>query len=426
MSHTAIISGIPWLDDDGSPVNAHGSCLVHEGGRFYLFGEYKTDDENRFVGFSCYSSPDLVNWHFERLALPPQAEGLLGPGRIGERVKVMRCPTTGVFVMLAHSDDLTYTDPVIALAVSDTVDGEYVPVGALTHDGEPIRRWDMGTFQDDDGTGYLLLHEGDIYRLAEDYLSAVELVARDVAPGGESPAMMRSGGTYFLMLSHKTAWDRNDNYYLSAPDPHGPWTRRGSFAPEGSATWNSQCSFIYRHDRAGRAPVHVYTGDRWSFPHQASAGTYVWQPLIVEGERLSLPRYLEAWDPSTGQAVSVGGQPSPVAFTSDSPGDTLSVPVSVGGAASRLAVRGRLSTDGGYARIRTLDGHRRVVADQLVDCYAPVPAAGLLYVGAPLPAGEYELTVEVTGEASVFFKKDGTRLGSSGIRVTVDALGAVP
>ena len=35
-------NGIPWFDDRGEIVNAHGACIVEENGRYYLFGEYKT------------------------------------------------------------------------------------------------------------------------------------------------------------------------------------------------------------------------------------------------------------------------------------------------------------------------------------------------------------------------------------------------
>ena len=88
-------NGIPWFDDRGEIVNAHGACIVEENGRYYLFGEYKSDKSNAFPGFSCYSSDDLVNWKFERVVLPMQSSGILGPDRVGERVKVMKCPSTG-------------------------------------------------------------------------------------------------------------------------------------------------------------------------------------------------------------------------------------------------------------------------------------------------------------------------------------------
>ena len=94
-----IHNGIPWFDEQGNIINAHGACIVEDGGRYWLFGEYKSDESNAFPGFGCYSSADLVNWRFERIVLPVQKNGILGPDRVGERVKVMKCPKTGEEVM---------------------------------------------------------------------------------------------------------------------------------------------------------------------------------------------------------------------------------------------------------------------------------------------------------------------------------------
>jgi hypothetical protein len=115
----SIVNGVPWIDDQGTPVNAHGACIVEENGVYYLFGEWKSDTTNAFPGFGCYSSSDLVNWKFERVALSLQKDGLLGPNRVGERPKVMRCPQTGEYIMLAHTDDMRYKDPQVGLAVAD-------------------------------------------------------------------------------------------------------------------------------------------------------------------------------------------------------------------------------------------------------------------------------------------------------------------
>lgn len=67
-----VVNGIPWFDDKGNIVNAHGACIVEENGRYYLFGEWKSDKSNAFPGFSCYSSDDLVNWKFENIVLRVQ------------------------------------------------------------------------------------------------------------------------------------------------------------------------------------------------------------------------------------------------------------------------------------------------------------------------------------------------------------------
>lgn len=424
MSQSLILNGVPWFDDEDHAVNAHGACIVEDAGAYYLFGEYKTDDENRFAGFSCYSSPDLAHWHFERLALPPQPDGPLGPNRIGERVKVMRCPATGRYVMYAHADDLGYRDPLIVVAVSDTVDGEYRMVGPLHHHDEPVRRWDMGTFQDADGTGYLMTHEGDIYRLSDDYLSAEELVASGIAPGGESPAMTRIGDTYITMFSNKTSWDRNDNYYLSAPSPDGPWTYRGLFAPQGSCTWNSQCSFIFPLTLADGRTVPMYMGDRWSFPHQVSCASQMWMPLRHDAvdDSISLPDYWPAWNPRTGECEDLPvGREMAVELDSSVPGEEIRLPFFCG-AHERLAVIGTTDVDGGYAMLTIARPDGTMAFSSLIDCYSPTPYTGMVFVCPELPAGDYELRLRVTGEASMFYKKDGTRLGSTGTRVRTTAI----
>ena len=205
MSAQDIVSGVAWYDQNARTVNAHGGCLVRKGDRWWLFGEWKGDDSNAFQGFSCYSSENLTDWRFERLALPVQQNGVLGPDRVGERPKVLRCGATGKYVLLAHADDLGYKDPCTVVAVADSVNGEYRLQGPLLYHGKPLRHWDIGAFQDTDGTAYLLAHHGPIYRLSADYLSVDTMVAK-VDGAGESPCMFKAGDTYFYLTSNLTSW----------------------------------------------------------------------------------------------------------------------------------------------------------------------------------------------------------------------------
>jgi len=415
MTHATIRSGIPWHDDRGSVVNAHGACVVEEGGRYYLFGEYKADEGNAFGGFACYSSLDLVNWTFERMALPVQPEGLLGPDRIGERPKVMKCPSTGQFVMYMHADDLRYMDPHIGVATSATIDGEFIFRGPLLHGDEPLRRWDMGTFQDRDGTGYVLVHDGDIYRLSTDYLTIDAQVATGIAEGGESPAMLEHEGQYFIIFSNKTMWERNDNYYLSAPSPAGPWVHRGLLAPEGTLTHNSQCTFVLRIQR-GDESTYMYMGDRWSFPRQASSASYVWLPLTVGGSGISLPAFLPEWSLEGSAPVEPEPAQVDVQFAARLPGASVEIPFSGG----RAAVHGDTNSQSGYAR---LEVHERVSGRLAhagyVDFYSLVESTGLRYLSPALPAGDYTLRLTVTGEMPVSYNKAGTRFGATDSFVTV-------
>lgn len=417
MAPLALVNGVTWFDDRGEPVNAHGVCVLEHGGLFYLYGEHKGDDVNQFAGFACYSSPDLVTWTFERLVLPVQPTGPLGPRRVGERPKVMRSPSTGQFVMFMHTDDLGYEDPCIGVAVCDTPAGEYRLLGALEHEGEPIRRWDIGSFQDLDGQGYLLVHEGDIYRLTPDYLGVAEKVADGIAPGGESPAMFVADGTYYLAFSNKTSWERNDNYYLSAPAVEGPWTHRGLLAPEGTLTHNSQCSYVLRLMDDG-GPRHIYMGDRWSFPRQRSAATQVWLP-IDPGLGPLLGEYLDAWHPLTGTRARLEGEEIAVDFSSDQPGEAVEIPFT----GTRIALRGRAHRGGGYARLEVRAAHAEDTAAArvatFVDFYAKVPDAGFRFVSPVLPPGDYVLRVGVTGEVPRWSDKRRSDFGSTGCEVTL-------
>ncbi|MGK9118270.1 family 43 glycosylhydrolase [Olivibacter jilunii] len=417
---STIRNGVPWFDNNGNIVNAHGACIVEEGGRYYLFGEYKTDSVNRFVGFSCYSSPDLVNWKFERIVLPEQNSGLLGPNRIGERVKVMKCPATGEFVMFMHTDNMKYTDPHIGYATSKTINGKYEFHGALLYGGEPIRKWDMGTFQDVDGQGYLLIHHGDIYRLDEDYRSAGKKVASSIPGVGESPAMFKKDGLYYLLSSNLTSWERNDNQYHTAPSVSGPWKKQGLFCPEGSLTYNSQCSFVFPFIK-GTDTIPLYMGDRWSFPNQADAATQVWLPLRTEGVKLSIPEYWPCWDVNSLKPVRFRENkllklPGNTVFSSNKKGDYAVIPYD----GSPLGLVGKSGPHGGYARISIMANNGEMVHSSLVDFYSKVPDSGLRFVSPPLPEGDYNLTVEVAGKHGVWFNKRGDRYGSDDFWVQID------
>ena len=409
----AIVSGVPWFDQNGNIVNAHGACIVEDGGRYWLFGEYKSDESNAFPGFGCYSSDDLVNWRFERVVLPVQKDGILGPDRVGERVKVMRCPKTGEYVMFAHADDLKYNDPHVAIAVSDRIDGDYRLLGTIQYNGKPLKHWDIGTFQDTDGKGYILAHHGPIYRLSDDYRSVEKKVAQ-LEGMGESPAMFKKDGTYFLLTSNLTSWERNDNYYFTASSIEGPWTRHGCFCPEGTLTHNSQCTFVLPIS-SGKRTEYMYMGDRWSYPHQASAATYVWQPMTVSGDSISIPNYLPSWETKTFKSVKSKGKTKGLAWKSNAKGECLKVQFK----GKSVKIYGHTDNLGGYATVRILDCNGKCLHSSYVDFYSLVPNDGLLFVSREYPKDEYTLEVEVAGENPVWYNKRGGRYGSTDYFVEV-------
>lgn len=240
----AIYSGTPWYDQNGNVVSAHGGNIIKDGGKFYFFGEAHTDTSNAFAGFNCYSSTDLYSWKFESIALPLQDKGKLGPNRVGERVKVMRSPGTGEYIMFMHADTLGYKDQFVGYAVSKKITGPYQFKGPVLFNGKPIKKWDMGTFQDTDGTGYILTHGGLIYQLAADYQSILAETNKQITSGFESPTLFKRKNTYYFIGSNLTSWEKNDNYYYTSKSLSGPWTAKGLIAPQGTLTWNSQSTFV--------------------------------------------------------------------------------------------------------------------------------------------------------------------------------------
>lgn len=433
-----IISGIPWYDETGKTVSAHGASIIKENGRYYLFGERHTDTSNAFVGFNCYSSPDLYNWRFESIALPLQPSGKLGPNRVGERPKVMKCPSTGEYVMYMHVDTLGYNDQFLGYATAKKITGPYTFHGPLLFNGKPIRKWDMGTFQDHDGSGYALLHGGDIYKLSDDYKSIAEQVNKAFERGFESPALFRKDSLYYFLGSGLTGWERNDNNYFTANSLKGPWIKRGLFAPEGTLTWNSQTTFVLPV-QGEKETTFMFMGDRWSFPKQASAATYVWQPLVVNGHSISLPVYKEAWqvNQSTGVAstVSLKGKElaqddNRIIWSGNWKQDTLAVrssatkddSFSVTVKGTQIGFYGLARPDGGYANIILRNSKGKVILSSTVDMYSNYPTTALKFLSPVLPKDTYTLSVTVLAESWWWVEKSGKRWGSKGYMVSLDKI----
>lgn len=437
-----IYSGVPWFDDRGHVVSAHGANLVKDKEHFYLFGEAHSDTSNAFAGFSCYSSDDLYNWKFEKVALPVQPGGHLGPNTVGERPKVLRCPKTGEYVMLMHADTLGYKAPFVGYATAKSITGPYVFRGPLLFNGEPVRKWDMGTFQDTDGSGYLIIHGGLLYKLSGDYRSIAELVVDNKWNGSEAPTIFKKGTIYFWLASDLTSWERNDNFYYTATSLRGPWTARGNFAPRGTLTWNSQSTFVLPITGA-KDTTYLFMGDRWSYPNQASSATYVWQPLIVSGTIVSIPQYFNAWqiNTNTGKTSVRQLQGKTVSHINQkliryqgawqhASSDTLSVSRSdVKDAGFSLKFSGTqigwyapAGPDSGYAGVKLINSQGKVVLTALVDMYSKYPESSFRFVSPVLSQGQYTLMVTVRGEHGNWTDKKKNIYGSKGNFVSLEKI----
>jgi len=436
---TAVYSGVPWFDQHKNVVSAHGANILREKNTFYLFGEAHTDTSNAFAGFNTYSSKDLSNWKFEGQALKAQQTGKLGPNRVGERVKVMKNPKSGLYCMYMHVDTLGYKDQFVGYAVATKVTGPYVFKGPLLFEGKPVRKWDMGIFQDKDGTGYILLHGGDIYKLSDDYQSITAHVNKAFTLGFESPTMFRKDNTYYFIGSNLTSWEKNDNYYYTSASLEGPWVSRGLIAPRETLTWNSQITSVLTVE-GSKDTAYIFMGDRWSYPKQHSSATYVWQPLNVEGNAVSMPQYLDSWkiDVALGtvnknsdsfnivenadQSIKYTGewQETKSEFgtirRSAKKGDSFSLKFK----GTRIGMYAVVLPDNGYALLLLKNKNGKEIARNTVDLYAKTPQSTMVYRSPLLTAGEYTLKVEVTGERPNWSDKRKSNYGSTANNISLD------
>jgi Glycosyl hydrolases family 43 len=317
----ALATGINFLDTDGQRVDAHGGGIIKVGDTFYLHGEYfsttTTDDD--FNGFSMYSSKDLATWKNEGIILPQQASGELGPNRKGERPHIIKCPSTGEFVLYAHAASEDYqTDKEVVYATSATVNGKYAFKGALKNaSGATAAHSDM-TAISDGNNAYVITESAHVYTLAADchsWLSDKSYSAANGDSGGlEAPTVFKAGSTYYWIGSYKTGWRANNNFYSTAPAITGPWTYQGYIAPvtdpanniSDQRTWLSQSTWLMPVTGCG-GTTYVYWGDHWDGTTSTAApgkhnnlATFVFQPLVFSGIKISMPTYLASWKLNVG------------------------------------------------------------------------------------------------------------------------------
>lgn len=325
-----------WTDTDGNYINAHGGGVLFYSGKYFWFGEHRPDEGfSTQVGVTCYSSTDLKNWKYKRVALPvsDEAGSDIERGCIMERPKVIYNKKTGKFVMWLHLElkGKGYGPARAAVAVSDKPEGPYTFVKSgrvnpgrypqnmseaecgIVWEMDKYKEWwtpkwhkaieqgmfvkrdlpggqmsrDMTLFVDDDGKAYhiysseenLTLH---IAELTDDYLSHSGQYIR-IYPGGhnEAPAIFKKGDTYWMITSGCTGWAPNAARMFSAPSIWGPWTQHPNpCRGEGSEkTFGSQSTYILELPEN----KFIFMADIWK-PKSLMYSGYLWLPIQFDKE----------------------------------------------------------------------------------------------------------------------------------------------
>ncbi|NDV47129.1 beta-glucanase [Paludibacter sp. 221] len=338
-----------WPDNNGIHINAHGGGILFHKGKYYWFGEHKTEGNTgnvANVGVHCYSSKDLYNWQDEGIALAVMPEGSGSPiekGCILERPKVIYNKKNNNYVMWFHLEPKGggYTGALSGVAVSDNITGPYaflraarpnaghwplnaseqMKSGAIPSEGKyygggslpahpdslnlvardfgggQMAR-DMTLFVDDDQKAYHIYSSEDnstlhIALLNDDYTDHTGIYTRQfLGRFMEAPAMFKKDSKYYLMMSGCTGWAPNQARSAVADDILGEWTELGDpcIGDNDKKTFHSQSTFILPVQ--GRKNQYIYMGDRWT-PKNAIDGRYIWLPLEFEGDKFFIRQHNE-------------------------------------------------------------------------------------------------------------------------------------
>ena len=346
-----IRSGEIWPDNHGVHINAHGGGVLYYNGRYYWYGENKSDTtSSAMVGIMCYSSSNLSDWKKESVALPvitDDASSDIVKGCIMDRPKVIYNKKTKRFVMWFHLElkGKGYAAARSAVAVSDTPEGPFKYIRSErinprklpfdmtdeqraildTLDANKYKQWwtpmwyeaiskglfvkrdlqggqmarDMQLFVDDDGKAYHIYSSEDnltlqIAELSEDYLSHTGKYIR-IAPAGhnEAPAIFKRNGEYWMITSGCTGWEPNEARMFSAPSIWGPWKKHPNpcRGPKSEITFGGQSTYVL--PVVGKKDAFIFMADIWC-PKYPSNARYIWLPIQFE-DGIPYIEWLDSW-----------------------------------------------------------------------------------------------------------------------------------
>lgn len=274
-----IENGVVLTDTNGEVIHAHGAGMIKVGAYYYWYGENRYEADQSFKTVRLYRSKNLKDWEFVNDLLTDQSDPDLNFAKI-ERPKIIHNPMTGQYVMWMHKEGGdNYGQARAAVAVSDTIDGDYRYLGSFRPLDYMSR--DCTAFVDDDGAAYFLSAANEnadlhLYRLTEDFTDIAYLEQKIwVGQHREAPALVERNGVYFLITSGTSGWDPNQARYGTATDITGPWSSTRALG--NGTTFDSQSTFVLTIEGSD-ATSYMYMGDRWLDPDYKDS-KYVWLPL---------------------------------------------------------------------------------------------------------------------------------------------------
>lgn len=321
-----ILLEVPWYDDREERIQAHGGSIIFVKDTYYFYGENKQYTKPGsgiwHFGVNCYSSKDLVNWHYEGNILKPATEKTnpLNPNRIMDRPHIIYNKKNDEFVMWMklvgtpeNAKDWDYQ--YMGIATSKSITGEFKLVDTLIP--LDMSAGDFDLFVDDDQKAYLIfgkVHtEIVIAELTDDYKNITGKYSTHLHFFGppiarEAPAFFKRNGYYYMITSGTTGYYPNPSLAAKAKDIHGPWYITGDPCENdsGKNSFNSQISSVFKvPDR----DLYIAIGDRWvvnledewkksSWLIDTSISEYVWLPITFDENENPKLNWKTSWNPN--------------------------------------------------------------------------------------------------------------------------------
>jgi hypothetical protein len=309
--------GLPWLDNNGKHINAHGGGVLFHKGTYYWYGEHKlpnkSEKEMADAGIHCYSSKDLYNWKDEGLVLSvnfddPNSE--IAYGCILERPKVIFNKKTKKFnaFFKFYPKGTGYLKGYIGVATADKPNGPFKFQHKFLGADSDFGSGDFSMFKDQDNTVYhLTVRKPDktfvIGKLRDDYLFTIPKSyepAKGIEKHTEAPAVILHQGKYYLIGSGSSGWEPNAARSYVTDSLKGVYTNLGNpvkgvnphngLGPE--KTFGGQISYIIKVQ--GKKDAYIAMIDVWK-PNEPINGLYIWLPLTIKDGKSEI-NWQDSWD----------------------------------------------------------------------------------------------------------------------------------
>ncbi|MBC7721805.1 MAG: hypothetical protein H7068_07240 [Pedobacter sp.] len=144
-----------------------------------------------------------------------------------------------------------------------------------------------------------------------------------------------------------------------------------------------------------KATTYLFMGDRWSYPKQATAATYVWLPSNVSGTALSTPQFIESWQINVTNGHWTSNKISGKAINTQYFNNISQYYMFRG---RQIFLYGKSDTNCGYAQISLMDKHNKILFTTTVDFYNKYANNTLKFISPVLKKATYIIKINSLGE----------------------------